>query len=268
MTISKSQIKALVLEYMGEFVATMIMAFSLLLAPIMAGGIEPFFVAFTFMFMWIVFSPITKVHMNPAISFGFYLSSVLENVMKKKFVLTDLLKFLGYVMTQFLAFLAAYPIANWLRTEVISFQIVKNSLDDTAATRASLLAQSAYTTVYNDTFAGMAFFLEFMGAFIIIFTLLRLAKSEYQKHTGYVWGLAVFAVMILAIQITQASFNPFRSLIPAMFEGTDVMKFVPLYIWAPLAAAVVAVLTDSLMNWLAKPVAAKAEKKEEPKKKK
>jgi len=243
--------KTTVLEFLGEFLATMIFAFVLFVAPMLAGGIEPFVIAFLFMAIWYVFSPIAKVHMNPVVSLGEYLTVFVDQIVSKKFIVGDLLKFLGYIVTQLLAFFAAFPLANWVRNEVIGFQIEKNAYTDSPEIRQSFITSFSFSNSYTANFASLTFVLEMIIAFLVVFTFIRISTSEkYKQYTGFVWGLVIFSVLILASQITGASFNPWRSLVPAIIEGKEALAQVGLYILAPICGAVIAGLLHSFLEWM------------------
>ena len=109
--------KRTVLEFVGEFVATFLLAVVLFTSPIFAGGISPFVVAFAVMALWYMFSTVSKTHMNPVVSLGEYLVVLVRQLANKKFYWQNLVRFVLYIVVQFLAFLAAFPLVNWIRTE-------------------------------------------------------------------------------------------------------------------------------------------------------
>ena len=262
LTISKKGI----LAYLGEFLATALLAFFLYTSPMLAGGIQPFVVAFVFMAIWYIFSPITKVHMNPIVTLGEYLVNLIRQLVEKKFVLNDLLNFFGYLAVQFLAFLAVFPLASWVRWEYAGFMLEKNGYGDTASVKEQYLAGFVFGNSYVDKFSSLAFFLEFFIAFMFVFTFLRVASSEkYKQYLGFIWGLVVFTIIIIATSLTGASFNPWRSLVAAMLEGGTALTQIGLYILAPFSGAIVAALLHSAFQWFTTPSVKKAAVESKPK---
>jgi aquaporin Z len=260
-----------ILEYVAEFLATALLAFFLYVSPMLAGGIQPFVVAAVYVFIWYTFIPISNVHMNPIVSLGEYLVVLIRQLVAKKFDLKDLYRFLGYIVTQLLAFLAAYPLAAWVRWESVGYQMEKNGYGDTAAVRDQYLTSYVFGNTYLDKFSGITFFLEFFISMVFVFAFLRLVTSQkYKNYIGTMWGLIVFTVVIIASQISGAAFNPWRSLVPALIEGKDALSHLGLYILAPFSGAIVAALLHAGLQWLsvASPKKAVAEAKVVEKKKK
>ena len=251
--------KRTVLEFVGEFFATFILAIVLFTSPIFAGGISPFVVAFAVMALWYMFSAFSKTHMNPAVSLGEYIVVLIRQLANKKFYWQDLVRFLLYIVTQFLAFLAAFPIVNWLRTEYANYYIVKQQYSLTPDVIKQVLDSMPLSNIYVDGYSALAFVLELLIAFLVVFAFLKISTSEkFKQYTGMVWGLIIFVAMIIAVQTTGASFNPWRSLVPAIFEGGVALSQVGLYILAPVCGAVLAAVVYAVFGWLERPGKVKA----------
>jgi len=258
--------KITVLEFIGEFIATFILAFLLYTSPMLAGGIEPFVIAFMVMALWQIFSAIAKVQMNPAVALGEYVVVLLRSVVQKKFYLSELFRFLGYMLTQFLAFLAAFPLAAWLREEIVRFQMEKNEYGTSDEIKKQFLSTFAFGNSYTEGYIALAFVLEVLMAFLIVFAFIRMSNSaKFKQYTGLIWGLVVFTAIIFASQISGASFNPWRSLVPAIFEGGTALSQVGVYIIAPFVGALLAALLHAVLKWLEKPGKSKVIKSSEKK---
>lgn len=246
--------KRTVLEFVGEFLATFILAIVILTSPIFAGGISPFVVAFAVMALWYMFSAFSKTHMNPAVTLGEYIVVLVRQLANKKFYVQDLLRFLVYILVQFLAFLAAFPLVSWIQSEYAKYYIVKNQYGLTADVLKQVIASMPLSTTYLDAYSQLAFVLELVISFMVVFAFLKISTSEkFKQYTGLVWGLIIFVAMIIAVQTTGASFNPWRSLVPAIFEGGTALSQVGLYILAPVCGSILAALFYVLLKWLEKP---------------
>ena len=92
-----------------------------------------------------------------------------------------------------------------------------------------------------------AFVIEIILTFVFVFVVLRVTKkAENGKIAGFVIGLTLTLVHIFGIHYTGTSVNPARSFGPAfvsaLLGNTAPLKQVWLFIAAPLAGAVIAVL--------------------------
>jgi glycerol uptake facilitator-like aquaporin len=257
--------KKVVLEFIGEFLATFVFATLVFIGPMLTGSLYPFMLAFAIIAIWYTFSPVARTHMNPVVTFGEYIVVLVRQLVNRKFYVADLLKFFGLITTQFLAFLAAFPLAVWIRSFVITLS-VKSS--DTIANRDSALGQLQFSNTYTDaSYAQVAFFFEFFIAMLLVFAALRMGTSEKLKSKlGLIWASLVFAMVFVTFQLYSASFNPWRSLVPALLDGngaqTEAGKTVletqskkakeqlGTYLLAPAAGALVAAGVHMGMQWL------------------
>jgi aquaporin Z len=93
-----------------------------------------------------------------------------------------------------------------------------------------------------------SFVLEFILAFLLMFTILHVAKGS--KEQGLFAGMAIGSVVLLeamfAGPICGASMNPFRSLSPAVVSGH--LEFIWIYLTAPFLGAFFAVLIWKVMK--------------------
>jgi glycerol uptake facilitator protein len=108
---------------------------------------------------------------------------------------------------------------------------------------------------YADTVGvGQAFAAEFIGTFILVFTIFGVIHAKAPAgFAGVAIGLVVFAAIIPVAPTTGASINPARTVGPMLVQqiagGTVQWEQLPVYLLAELAAGVVAALAYSALVW-------------------
>ena len=228
-------------EYLGSF---LLVGFSLGSAILVGGG-ESFTMGLGFMVLVYIFSNFSKAHFNPIVTVATFLS--------RKMTLKAAA---GYLGAQFLGALSVFPLAQLLRTAYIDYQVLRNSSAgyEVEGLREQVEAQiPLLSNAFTEGALGLIFGLEAFGAFILVLAILVVANNEKIRHyTGLVAGTALFVITAFASQITGASFNPFRSLVPALFAGGEVWSQSWLYVLAPLTGALIAVVIYWVMELLTK----------------
>ena len=154
---------------------------------------------------------ISGCHINPAVS----LAMLLDGRM-------GIGEFLTYLAAQFLGGIAGGGV----------LALISNGYLESASSHISILG---------------AFVIEIILTFVFVFVVLRVTKkAENGKIAGFVIGLTLTLVHIFGIHYTGTSVNPARSFGPAfvsaLLGNTAPLKQVWLFIAAPLAGAVIAVL--------------------------
>ena len=100
-------------------------------------------------------------------------------------------------------------------------------------------------TFSTETSALQAFFAEFVGTFILVFTVIHRKASA--GFAGVAIGLVVFAAIIPVAPTTGASINPARTFGPMLVQqiagGSVQWSQLPVYLAAELLAGVLAALT-------------------------
>lgn len=160
---------------------------------------------------------VSGCHINPAVSFGMFLSKK----MKGK-------EFICYVISQF--------IGGILGTLLLG--VILNSY-------AALGANSYGGHLGNGTTitVWIALLIEIILTFVFVLTVLGVTdKKENSKIAGLVIGLTLTLVHIIGISFTGTSVNPARSFGPALLQGGLVLKQVWVFILAPLTGALLASL--------------------------
>lgn len=116
----------------------------------------------------------------------------------------------------------------------------------------AFLASGALLLIFPDTQtlgqtlpAGaimQSFLLEVILTFLLMLSVLGPSSSKHHDHlTGLVVGLFIICLILVGGPISGGSFNPARSLAPAVFSGD--MTAIWIYMLAPVLGAVLAVWT-------------------------
>lgn len=92
-----------------------------------------------------------------------------------------------------------------------------------------------------------SFILEFVLTFFLMLTILSVtSKKEFSNLAGLIIGLIVTGIILFAGPISGGSFNPARSLAPAIVSGNITALWI--YLTAPTLGAIVAMLIWKLFN--------------------
>ena len=90
---------------------------------------------------------------------------------------------------------------------------------------------------------GQSFLIEFVSSFVLMETVLGMAQTgtkETKSHAGIVIGLLVTALILFAGPISGGSFNPARSLGPALLSGN--LTNIWIYLSAPILGGMMSVV--------------------------
>jgi glycerol uptake facilitator protein len=101
--------------------------------------------------------------------------------------------------------------------------------------------------------AGQAFLAEFVGTFILVFTVFGVIhRKAVPGFAGLAIGLVVFAAIIPVAPATGASINPARTLGPMLVQqlagGSVQWSQLPIYLLAEITAGVAAALAYTLLS--------------------
>lgn len=92
-----------------------------------------------------------------------------------------------------------------------------------------------------------SFILELILTFFLMLTILGVtSKKEFSNIAGLIIGLVVIGIILFAGPISGGSFNPARSLAPAIVSGNFTALWI--YITAPTLGAIVAMLVWKRIN--------------------
>jgi len=82
---------------------------------------------------------------------------------------------------------------------------------------------------------------EAIGTFIFVFVILRVTKeSSLKSVVGIIIGLTLAALIFFAAPLTNAGFNPVRSIFPALFEGGKSLEQLWIFIVGPMVGGFLA----------------------------
>ena len=210
-------LRKLTAEFLGTFVLILFGAGSAILAGHFIGfaGIALAFGLAVLVMAYAVGS-ISGGHFNPAVTIGL--------AMAKRFEWRDAP---AYIITQIVGATAAATVLWFIVTGYAGF------MGDVGGFAAN--TYSVYST-------GAAFLTEFILTFVFLIVILgATSKEANQKFAGIAIGLALTAIHLVSIPVTNTSVNPARSISQAVFS-TDpaAISQLWLFIVAPIAGAIAA----------------------------
>ncbi len=209
-------------QYAAEFIGTFALVFcgtgAMVINDLYQGVIGHFGISFTFgaivMAMIYTFGDISGAHINPAVTFSFWLSGKFKGQMILPYVLSQTL---GAIMAS-LALLLLFP-----------------AHQDLGMTKPA-------TGVFQ------TFILEIILSYILMLTIIHVASGSKEK--GIMAGMAIGLVVLLeatfAGPVSGASMNPARSLAPALVSGN--LQHLWVYLLAPLTGMTLSIVTWRLIK--------------------
>ena len=219
------------MKYMAEMFGTFVLVFAGLGTAVIAGGqVGNVGVAFAFgialMAMAYALGPVSGCHINPAVSFGMWLS--------KRMSIGEMV---GYWIAQAVGAIVA--------SGVVLF-IVKGAAYGAGQYGSAVTSLAGAANGYGDHSPGhytmaAAFVAEMFLTMLLVLTVLGSTdKRAPEGFAGIPIGLILTAMILCGIPVTNGSFNPARSIGPAVFVGGWALGQLWLFIVAPLAGAVLA----------------------------
>ena len=202
-------------KYIAEFIGTFALVFcgtgAVIVDQQSGGSLGLIGIALTFgiiiMAMIYIFGSISGTHINPAVT----IALAFGKLMPKSDVF-------GYLFSQTLGALFASGLLFLIFTETKTFG-------------ETLPAYGILSS----------FVLEFVLTFFLMLTILGITSQKEQSHlAGIVIGVTVTGIILLAGPISGGSFNPARSLAPALFSGNT--SYLWIYLTAPIIGAITATL--------------------------
>ena len=92
-----------------------------------------------------------------------------------------------------------------------------------------------------------SFSIEFILTFFLMLTILEvISKKELSNFAGLIIGLTVTGIILFAGPISGGSFNPARSIAPAIISGNLTVLWI--YIFAPTSGAILAMFIWKIFN--------------------
>jgi aquaporin Z len=213
-------------RYLAELVGTFVLVFGGCGAAVLAGskiGFAGIALAFGLSLLAMVYAigPISRCHVNPAVSFGLLLSG--------KFELSDLP---GYVIAQLVGAVFAAGVL---------LVIAKGAPGGYDPATMGLAADGFGAHSPGGYGVTAAFVAETVLTFFLVFTIL--GATDIKAPTGFAGlaiGLVLTLIHLVGIPVTNTSVNPARSFGPAVFVGGWALSQLWLFFVAPLIGAAIA----------------------------
>ena len=161
--------------------------------------------------------PISGCHVNPAVSFGAFVSGRMSAV-----------EMVTYWAAQFIGAVIGAAIVYLIASGKADYSLAENGL-----------GQNGWGAGYLGEYSMQAALVfEIVATFLFVTVILGATqKSAPTAFAGLAIGLTLWAIHLLGIQVTGVSVNPARSFGPALFTG---MGQLWLFIVAPLIGAALA----------------------------
>ncbi len=162
---------------------------------------------------------ISGCHINPAVSIAMWVS--------KKLTLQD---FCGYVISQIIGGIAGAAVIGVL-------------FDTDCGYGANMVVSTSDGGIIK------SLAIEVILTFVFVLTILGVtSKKEFANVAGLVIGLTLTLVHILGIYFTGTSVNPARSIASAIMAHGDPLKYLWVFVLAPLVGGVIAAYVWQILN--------------------
>jgi aquaporin Z len=211
-------------KYISEMIGTMVLVLMGCGAAVFNGGVgttaQVLTVAFAFglsvVAMAYAIGGISGCHINPAITFGVWLSGRMNGKDAAMYML--------------------FQVIGALIGSAIIYLLVSTGTQTEYATSTGANAVSSNSSI------AMAFIAELVFTFIFVLVVLGVTDSAKGNSSlaGLAIGLTLVLVHIVCIPITGTSVNPARSVGPALFEGGVALQQLWIFVLAPLAGGALA----------------------------
>jgi len=208
------------MKYAAELFGTFVLVFAGLGTAVIAGGqVGNVGVALAFglalLAMVYTVGPISGCHINPAVTFGMFLS---KRISQREMI--------GYWIAQVIAGVVLFIASGARGYNLATSGLAANGFGDHSPGNYSL---------------GAAFVAEMFLTMLLVITVLGATDERAPAElAGIPIGLTLTTIILAGIPVTNGSFNPARSIGPAVFAGGWAIEQLWLFIVAPLAGAVLA----------------------------
>lgn len=217
-------------ELAAEFVGTYMLVASIVFAALFSYGNAgtvgvALSVGFTVMALAYALGPISGGHFNPAVTLGLVAGGRFEAS-----------KSVGYIIAQCLGAIAA--------TSTI-YLIAQGS---PKALALGNFASNSYAMGPTFSLTSVVLIEVVLTAFFLIVIMGATSKKASPGFAPIAIGLALGAIHIMAIPVSNASVNPARSLATAVYGGSGVLSQVWVFWLAPIVGGVIGGLTARWMH--------------------
>lgn len=222
------------MKYAAELFGTFVLVFAGIGAAVLAGhqvGIVGIALAFGLSLMAMAYAvgPISGCHINPAVSLGM--------VLAKRMGIGEML---GYWVAQTLGGIIA--------AGVVLF-IANQAPGGYSAATAGLAANGYGAHSPGQYSLAAAFVAEMLCTSFLVITVIGATDNRAPAgFAGIPIGLVLTAIHFAGVPVTNGSFNPARSIGPAIFVGGWALQQLWLFIVAPMAGAVLAAVVYAVIG--------------------
>lgn len=221
-------------KYFAELVGTFVLVFGGVGSAVLAGqhignvGIALAF-GLTLLIMYYAIGAVSGCHINPAVTFGMYLS---RRIKGKDAIMYAISQIIGSIFAAAIILFIARGMPGGYNPTV------------------SGLGSNGYGMHSPDHFSmGAGFVAELVLTMFLVFTILGSTDRNAPKgFAGVAMGLALTLDHLVALPITNTSVNPARSIGPALFAGGWAIHQLWLFIAAPLAGAALAAVIYAIIR--------------------
>jgi len=223
----------ILLVFFGAGAATLILGYRIF-GTSLAAGIMVIAVTFGLIYAALVYviGPISGGHVNPAVTFGAFISRRI-----------GLVETVGYWAAQLAGGIVGALLLWWMMRTSPLYNKARIGLGTNGYGANSILHISA----------GGAFLVEVLLTTFFVLVVLSLTREEASVAvSGMGIGIALALANMIGIPFDGASVNPARSLGPAVVTGGAALSQVWVFLLAPMAGAVLA----AVINFLVHPVPA------------
>ena len=217
-------------KLLAEFIGTATLVFFGCGAAVLAGdNVGQLGISFAFGLAIVAMAygigPISGCHVNPAVSFGAWLSG--------RMTVNEMLM---YWIAQFLGALAGAAILYSIASGRPDFEMTEYALGSNG------WGVSGTGEPYGGGFSmTAALIFEIVATFLFIVVILGSTQAKApSQFAGLAIGLTLTVIHIVGIQVTGVSVNPARSFGPAVFAQGAALQQLWLFIVAPLGGAAIA----------------------------
>jgi|GEM_PF-2226242 len=262
--INPSTLKRKIAEYSAELIGAFFLGVIIILSNAFVGGTSIFVIGLGFIFLYYTLRKYTKAHFYPTITLGNFIFQIFEYIRgitnktaDRKDILKPMINTIVYLMVQLIGILFAVLMVQAIREEVVVYQYNQNKdIEGTTieSVREQVAAQIKISNSYIESLYSVVFLIEFITTAALVYVFLAAVNDEKTKqNAGFIIGLAILVLSALALPLSGASFNPFRSWIPVLIEGGKALDSVGLYILAPVLGSLVGPVIYFTLEWLKNP---------------
>jgi aquaporin Z len=211
-------VKKLVAEFIGTFTLVLFGCGAIVLAGFGVVGQEGIAWAFGLAIVAMAYGigPVSGCHVNPAVSFAFWINGGLKTG-----------EMLGYWIAQCLGAIVGAGVLLLIADGSVAYVLTENGLGQNGYGAGS---PGGYNLLACAVF-------EVIATFLFAVVNLGATQKAPTPYAGLAIGLTLTAIHIFGIQVTGVSVNPARSLGPAVWVLGDALQQLWLFIVAPMVGA-------------------------------